>query len=349
LITGGVLTAGALAAAAVLVANGQLGTGPAGPGGAPARAGSAPVQLTARQILLTAAASTVKSPATGRYWHTTEIDGQTSDNNPQHATYEIASRTQVDSWVARSPAQRTWTIRKPLSVEPATPADRAAWRAAGAPSSVHTSGKPVGNADLITMSPGPAVATWQPGTANAFTTQMTRGQLDRLPADPGKLASILRQRIMSRLPAPLQGRQALANGQLLNFGVGLLTDPVSAQVRAADYRMIAALPGMRAMGQVRDVLGRTGYGVASIGPGQFDGYGVLRFTEEDLLVINPSTGALLAYEQIVRGPAAGATAGSIAPWQPGEPFSYQAFLRSGWTSQAPHLPATQLGPANGAG
>jgi hypothetical protein len=357
LIAGGLLTTGALTvAAAVLVATaiqstsraktGQAGTGAAAAGHRPE------ATLSARQILLATAASTEKSAATGRYWHTSEIDGETADNDPHHPTYEIASKSQVDAWVARSPSQRTWTIRRPLSVWPATPADQAAWRRDGSPASVHISGKPVGNADLITMGAGPAVATWQPGTAQAFTAQMTRSQLDQLPTDPGRLASVLRQRIGSQipnLPFIAAHKQSIIDAMLFNDGTGLLADPISPQVRAADYRMLAAMPGMRAMGQVRDVLGRTGYGVAMIGPGSFNGYSVLRFTEEDLLVVNTRTGALLASEQIVRGPASGATAQSILPWQPGEPFSYQAFLGEGWTSQLPHLPATQRGPGSGAG
>jgi hypothetical protein len=35
-------------------------------------------------------------------------------------------------------------------------------------------------------------------------------------------------------------------------------------VRAAAYRMIASLPGVRALGEVTDVLGRTGQGVARV-------------------------------------------------------------------------------------
>ncbi len=48
------------------------------------------------------------------------------------------------------------------------------------------------------------------------------------------------------------------------------------------------------------------------------GYGVIRFTGENLLVINTKTGAPLAFEQIVQGPASGTTAQSILPYQPGE-------------------------------
>lgn len=162
--------------------------------------------------------------------------------------------------------------------------------------------------------------------------------------------------------------------------LNLLIDPVSDQVRASAYRVMAALPGVTMLGLVRDPFGRQGYG--------------LRLAQSSLLpgnnnigaIIDPATGALLDtnnhnpddgtnYGERVchgRGAPANLSPLGLVPWFQqhrglsgaqmnrllwhycpyvveyyGRPYSglldnYTAFFASGWVTALPHVPpATQ--------
>jgi hypothetical protein len=105
-------------------------------------------------------------------------------------------------------------------------------------------------------------------------------------------------------------------------------DPVTPQVRAAAFRVIATLPGIRLQGRVTDPLGRTGYGVTM--PGAYRLEGPPPGDSHQLRVaIDPATGALLATESvstklpagIARPSASGAAPGTTtcpAGYHPGQ-------------------------------
>jgi hypothetical protein len=169
---------------------------------------------------------------------------------------------------------------------------------------------------------------------------------------------------------------------MFDTAVWLLTQPVTPQVHAAVYEVIAGLPGVRAAGIVTDPLGRRGEGVSI-----FSGNG-----EREMIVVSPSTGALLAEEAFVITPgrttvqswwsACGyphmllartaaqratirrmtppravcarlARDGSryiqFSPRYQGQVTRYDAYGQVGWTNAAPRLSGARFGPANAKG
>jgi hypothetical protein len=85
------------------------------------------------------------------------------------------------------------------------------------------------------------------------------------------------------------GQNQLAQAMFGVYDQLLKLDPISPAVRAAVFRDLARLPGVRSIGKVVDPLGRTGYGIAQGGaPG----------SSEEVLVIAPGTGLLLSDEYV---------------------------------------------------
>jgi hypothetical protein len=124
-------------------------------------------------------------------------------------------------------------------------------------------------------------------------------------------------------------RQELPTERLWNETPNLLAEwPLTPRTRAAAYRMLADLPGIRSIGRVTDPLGRPGVAVARTEHDQ--GFG----TVERQLVFDPETSAFLASQMILRAPAAGA---AILP--PGTRLAYYALVTSGWVDKLP-VPST---------
>jgi hypothetical protein len=69
--------------------------------------------------------------------------------------------------------------------------------------------------------------------------------------------------------------------------LALLTDPVTPQVRAVAFKIMAGLPGVKSLGSIRDPLGRLGYGLGLGQSTETAGVG------EQFAVIDPSAGVLL--------------------------------------------------------
>lgn len=112
---------------------------------------------------------------------------------------------------------------------------------------------------------------------------------------------------------------------LLTVAASVVIDlPVSNEVRAAAYRMLATLPGVRGLGVVHDMHGRPGQAVAfaqdSPGNGRF----------EVRLIIDPDTGQALGKEMRAVEPR--------GPWSwiaPGALSTYQLVLVSKNTNDNP--------------
>ncbi|MEV0425362.1 CU044_5270 family protein [Micromonospora sp. NPDC050495] len=101
-----------------------------------------------------------------------------------------------------------------------------------------------------------------------------------------------------------EGRDAF----LFHSGTALVLDlPVSPQVRAAAYRMLAALPGVTSLGRVTDQLGRPGVAVTITRQGDFG-------TAQTRLIVDRTTGRALAQESWVADRPASWTAVLAARW-----------------------------------
>jgi hypothetical protein len=323
------------------------------------KAGGAPkVALTARDILLTAAVNAAKAPAVGKYWVvSTKVMLLLGVGTSAHP-YNIADYSTQQNWDPRSARLKGWIITKDDGARLATPADRAAWRLAGAPTSWKMGGG--------FSTSGSAAQAWsQPGggTVGYLGGAVTAARLRALPRSEARLKAIM--------------RKAARGGEgMFNVGVQLLQDPVRPQVRANVYRILAGLRRVRLTGITADPLGRSGRGVALPGNGT-----------EQVIVISPGTGELLSDEFVVTTPgrrtgadgyllshqgchvyqsiglskaaerkvAGGLTRAQCARFgffgveYPGQIQSYDAYTRLGWTNASPALPAEQLGPGDGKG
>lgn len=112
---------------------------------------------------------------------------------------------------------------------------------------------------------------------------------------------------------------------LLTVASSLIADlPVSGPVRAAAFRLIAALPGVRTLGVVADQLGRPGEGFA------FTSAGAAIGSIEHRFVIDSATGRALGQETGVLRPS-----GTTARLEPGSLLGYSVVLEQKTTDETP--------------
>jgi hypothetical protein len=278
---------------------------------------------TAREVLLAAATHVAPAPVTGRYWRVQQITGETWPGGTKAHPYDISLSTRYDQWNPRSPGEKEWEITQQLGTRPATPADAAAWRAAGSPTTWR-SGENITKRSQIGQDPGGypprmgALAATTAASAPSASWTVSDGTVGYVEGDlPGLNAAQFR-----RMPTSPRGVAALLRHYMLKTYCGqhnfsgcstpvqfvwsealeLLEDPVSAPVRSATFKVMAALPGVRLLGPMTDPLGRRGYGLAAGGPESDQSAGVWN-PSVSAIVIDPRTGSLLAMEDI--GPMAG--------------------------------------------
>jgi len=319
LIAGAVAVTAAAAVIAAVVLTGNRPAGAPRPSSSPPRADTTAGQFTtARQVLLTAAAHVASAPAAGKYWRIREITGRTWPAGTKAHPYDISQTVSFDQWNPRAAGQKGWNIFQSLGAVPASPADAAAWRAAGSPATWHSGLKPGRSSGAVPF-PGAGGAP-RPGELSAATAasapgaswQVSNGVIGYVEGDlPGLTAAQFR-----RMPTTTAGVAAVLRHytQELTFcaehhfsgcstqdqiiwdeALALLQDPVFAAVRSATFKVMAALPGVRLLGPMTDPLGRHGYGLDG-GP-QSPSYDPA-YHPVSAVVIDPHTGALLATEDI---------------------------------------------------
>jgi hypothetical protein len=347
------LVAGMTAAAAATAAILAGGTGNASRPAPSGHDGQLPV--TAQQILLTAAAHVVSGPVTGTYWRTSEISGELLPAGTKAHPYDIMLPISYDLRTAPPPGRREWSIYQTRGAAPATTADAAAWRAAGSPMSWSYP------KDTITTKASPPGATWQISDGTVGFVQgdepgLTAAQFRAMPADrAGLLARLRHYALLTWCGRHPEHGCSTVDQLIWGEAVNLLEDPVTSQVRAGAYRVMAALPGVRLLGKMSDTLGRTGYG-----------FGMGQSAPGSVAVIDSRTGSLLAVEAVgpasrIGGCPAGRPAGrGKAPSLPrkcdgplyygrsyrGQVDGYEALVSEGWTNTRPVLPprSAWLGP-----
>jgi hypothetical protein len=259
-----------------------------------------------------------------------------------------------------------------LAVEVASPADHAAWRRAGSPRSWPVNQEfgldtPYGPSTEelfdVTSGRGPLFDIGSVGGAPPFTigdTSFSYRQLLALPASPRRLEKLL-------LKGYELGSLGSASSYLFQTAPTVLDMPVTPAVRAALYRMLAELPGVRSAGRVQDVGSQRGPAVTLTEKykhcGQYTqprfiktgtkiikartasgklvsvkvstghsvgGYLFSSCVVQQRLVINPVTGLPLSQELRFRQLPHGQT------WSaPGGLFSYELFGTPKWTAVLP--------------
>ncbi|MFC4049846.1 CU044_5270 family protein [Actinomadura syzygii] len=282
------LTATAAALTGVVVLS--SGTTPRAPD---AGHGPAVQPMSAKTVLLTAAEHAEAAPTTGRYWHVLTVQSRAFYS--ERGKYWMLGQQLIGQW--SRPDGRSWTGYRGLGAVPMSAKDAPAFRRDGSPDPNPIS--PVLDKDTATK------------TFLVCDREMTFKQVQALPADPGKLRSALERAIPRNHPTA--GRTA--DEVVKNCVTDLLSFvPASPKVRAAAYRMLAAMPGVTAMGEVTDERGRKGVGLH---------VRVLRGVA-DTVIIDPNTSLVLSTSR-------------SAPDVPGK-VDKELYLQVGWTDSAPRIP-----------
>ncbi|QKW32853.1 CU044_5270 family protein [Actinomadura sp. NAK00032] len=280
-------TAAAVTGAVVL----SSGTAPRAPD--PGHEPAAVQPMSAKTVLLTAAEHAEAAPARGKYWHVLRI--QSNAFYDEQGDYWVLGRQLIGQWTR--PDGRSWTGFRGLDPVPMSPKDAAPFRRAGSP-------------DPNPISPMLDKDTGRK-TFSVCDRGMTFRQVQALPTDPGELRSALKRAIPR--DHPTAGRTP--DEVVKNCATDLLSFvPAPPKVRAATYRMLAAMPGVTTMGAVTDERGRKGVGLH---------VRVLREVA-DTLVIDPESSFVLSTSR-------------TSPNVPGK-VDKALYLQAGWTDSAPRIP-----------
>jgi hypothetical protein len=197
LAAGAALTAAAAAAVTVAVV-------PGGP------LNTAPVRLSARQVLLAAATAAAAQPSSGTYWHVKEV----------YDMYQPPFGHPQGTWTRTRYTQQTWTNRQGAFWVPDS--------AAG------TGVVPLGG----------------PAGFSVASSDLTFNQLQRLPQSPAALKAWITHSFEHPAYAQMGVPTAsVLPGYVLTTLVRLITDmPVPPAVRAAAFRALASMPNVTSLG-----------------------------------------------------------------------------------------------------
>lgn len=321
------LAAGAIAVPAVMSVHGR-GHGPAVP----------PRPLDAKSVLLASAELTEHRPAAahGSYWYSQirviKRVRQPGDNPPPPVANEMP-RTgpyypfrayETVTWENWDPYQQgrpSRSVDRDVRISFATPADKAAWQRAGSP-------------PLAGTKPFTATARYNEPYLELGPKGTKMADLPKLPDTVAGLEKLVRAdrkrnlRLLTKFHAKSQEPSYLQN--VVDAAMEIITSPAPPNVRAAAYRMLAAQPGIRSLGQVRDGLGRSG--VALSVPAQaLVSQRVPKSAQrgEEHLVIKPVSGEILAKEFHPVGRDGEAES---------EPVSSTLIVRDGWTDRIGAVP-----------
>lgn len=307
-------------------------TGPAG-----SSEGSEPNALSASQILLVAADHVRTDATTGKYWRTTQDIFGLELAGPTEDPYVIRSGDREQNWVARSDSSASWAAHKRLGREPLSDADRAAWKRDGSPTTFAVHGdwtnKDGTTDDVTDISGAPTkwtVDPYNPDSKVFFVGHdLSMREVRALPADPAALRAFLLTDLQRNVEAggaldvDGQGSVPTQEGWLFSTATELLTLPVTPEVRASAYQIMASLSGVQNLGQVKDVTGRSGNAVAVQGSnanGQF----------ENRIIIDANSGLLLADEIRYLKPSA-----ELSWLKPTDVWQTTVVADIGWTDDKP--------------
>ncbi|MER6514031.1 CU044_5270 family protein [Nonomuraea sp. NPDC001636] len=191
-------------------------------------------------------------PGTGAWWRRE----MTQVLRTKPATYTVEQRVRDVLWAGRDRKAGYRTQRGPVSAEPLTPADEQAWKAAGSP-------------DLCDGC--------QLGKTYFTPLKLTRKPVTELPAEPRALKAELLAANDEKDP----------EAWLWGAAKWLLLDVESTPAtRAALYRVLAGLPGVRVENDVTDIDGRTGVALT---------YGQAPARQQ--IIIDRDSGQLLAVQE----------------------------------------------------
>ncbi|WP_344629597.1 CU044_5270 family protein [Streptomyces glaucosporus] len=315
-VWGTALTAAAAAVAAAVIASGVPGDGVVRHGGTDAARPS----FGPSRVLLAAASDVERTPdASGAYWYREERRGRLRD--VPGGDYTLDVRHLSKRWVAAGTGKQ-WSQDLDMGARPASPADEEAWRADGSPRKWDLTvpgARPGDVREIVTYEGRGLIGSDAPGGI-ADSGRMGEFGLDELAGlstDPGKLRTQLEALVDRRYNAP----RRVMDEMLLHTTVHLAFHmPATSGQRAAAYRLLAALPGVRDLGEVETRDGRVGNAVA-IGDGSTNG------DREHRLVFDRRTGAPMATEDVALRAHDG--------HEPGDLLGYTVITEMTWTDRKP--------------
>jgi hypothetical protein len=310
--------------------------------------------------LLVAATNVQKGP-TGKYWHTTRIAGTIYAVGKSAADhYKVESRMQYDEWTDRNGG--SCFAPQDLPARPWTALDKQKWQKAGAPTVVQ-----------VPTAEGLAGLFFKPTKTGQSCRKigdrqflgMTPKQVAALPTQPKQLENaLLNLKGDWEAYAPKVTRQpmrALRGDKRVRAlsdvaGTLLASAPAPPAVRAAAFRMLATLPGVKVEGKATDPLGRPGTVISlpvetTIPLGLYTAPKQLG-TYRRQWIINPDNGTLLAMRDLVATPPHGSR--QLPPGddgkprrltvesqpdrfhKPGEVSEYEVYEVAEWTDAAPN-------------
>ncbi|OLT32564.1 hypothetical protein BJF79_08355 [Actinomadura sp. CNU-125] len=342
----GVVAAGAAAAVALVPGDGAGGEVRAEPG----------------NMLLVAAENAEKTP-TGEYWHTETVLGEiyaVGESAKNH--YRVDSRQRIVRWSSVDGTGRQTNVDE--ADRPLTSEDMRKWRAAGAPKMVEVPNYETGGPDPLLLSmtydgAGPAM----PLDDEYFG--LSAKEIEALPTEAGALRDVLlglegdwhAYTSDDTGKEPIRALEGAERTRALSEVAGelLSTAPAPPKVRAAAFRLLAELPGVKAGGEATDRMGRRGTVVSLplettmplglyTAPKQLGTY-----TRQ--WIIDPEKGALLAIRDLVATPPKGSRPlppGDLGQQRsldaedmpdrfhkPGELAGYRLFAVAEWTDERP--------------
>ncbi|GAA3192533.1 hypothetical protein [Nonomuraea roseoviolacea] len=271
------------------------------------------------ELRLTGAAS---APPGGAYWHTRELWEETSPRQLGGGShrYWVVEPLVTERWSA--PDGRSWVGSRRPGAYPKSAADRESWRRDGSPTkwTRTADGRP------LSLSGRPDKGSVGPergdGSFALARQRLTYDELQRLPADPDGLKSWL-----TRAARVQSTKETFVDSLVTQALTSLLHElPVPKEVRAAAYRALPTMPGVRVKGTAKDGAGRTGTAL-SIDP--------VGATPKDALVARSTL--------IVDAGAMVLLADDVRATMDGKPFlegtGTRTILQAGWTDAAPAVPA----------
>ncbi|MFC4010163.1 CU044_5270 family protein [Nonomuraea purpurea] len=270
----------------------------------------------ARGLLLAAAEQTINEPAsTGRYWHTKGVN--VGGFRPSDRSHGVC---RDETWVARSPQDPSWWVvndwTRMDAVKGAPPPPKGGFSSDQAHFACNRGTKGISNDKNTTPYAVRLNNFAEPGSSwpNVNGKPVSVEDIERLPTEPEELKETL---IRWQVPSAKQDEI------LFDQAAELLLDlPTPAPVRAALFRLLADLPGVRSLGDVRDPLGRAATGVALRECES-------RYGAESRILFDKGTGRLLSLAKSVGEQGCADL----------RPAGWSAVLTSGWTDETPKVPA----------
>jgi hypothetical protein len=270
----------------------------------PASGGGKPGTLAAALDSLSLAADAQPvdlPPGPGQFEYTDESSLNWIDtyNNSPTTSYNVSYTELRQIWIGSDGSGRL--VETYSNPQLGTAKDRAGWIAAGRPS----------------LAVPPADSTFGAG-------QLSDGppDLNRLPADPAKLAALLVAR-------KIEGGPKGPAEDFVQIGDMLRENYVRPALRAAIFAVAEHIPGVQLLGTVTDQVGRSGIGLAYV-----RAYPAQGEIAKSVLVFDPKTSKMIAEESLVTNTETGKT--TLMAWTD--------YLKSGVVNSQ-----TSTNPESGAG